>query len=68
MRTFSQSLPADADRRIRNFRRALRYRYSLDRPKRFFAADGMTTSQYVTQWCRINSLRLDKNSRKELTY
>lgn len=58
MRTFSQALPADADRRIANFRRTLRYRYSLDRPKRFFAADGMTTGQYVAQWCRINGLRV----------
>jgi len=65
MRTFSQALPADADRRIRNFRRALRYRYSLDRPKRFFAADGMTTDGYVALWCRLNGLKF---SEKELTH
>lgn len=58
MRTFSQALPADADRRIRNFRRTLRYRYNLDRPKKFFSCYGMATSLYVSEWCRINGLKV----------
>lgn len=58
MRTFSQALPADADRRIANYRRSRTLMARRDRPKKFFAADGMTTGQYVAQWCRINGLRV----------
>ncbi len=35
MRTFPDALPADAAQRIRNFKRRLRYRQTLDRPKCF---------------------------------
>ncbi len=35
MRTFDDALPADAARQIRNLKRRLRYRQSLDRPKCF---------------------------------
>ena len=33
MRTFHDALPADAAQRIRNLKRRLRYRQTLDRPK-----------------------------------
>lgn len=58
MRSIWEILPADADRRIANYRRSRSMQARRDRPKKFFAAEDMTTGQYVAQWCRINGLRV----------